>query len=147
MFVRSQKRRFITKNDHSFLKFGNSPLHALLLCCNCLVTNKPTYMEPVFILQCIQQKSHPVSLKEILFLKAKGKYCTLHTDSKEIMLNMGISTMFKKLPIQHFSFIHRSYVVAWKRIKQLTSKWILIGNEKIPLSRRKRKEIFQLFSL
>lgn len=60
---------------------------------------------------------------------------------------MGIDALAKKMPVQHFARIHRSYVVAWKKIKQLTNKWILIGNEKIPVSRRRRKQLFQLLSL
>lgn len=103
-------------------------------------------MEPVFVFRCIRQKLHLISLKEILFLEAKGKCCTLHTDSEKILLRKGMSALLKKLPVQHFSRIHRSYVVAVKNINRLTRNWILIGNEKIPISRRKRKEIFQQFS-
>jgi DNA-binding LytR/AlgR family response regulator len=62
-------------------------------------------------------------------------------------LSQGISELSQKLPVQKFSRIHRSYLVAWEKIKQLTNKWILIGNEKIPLTRRGRKLLLQLVSL
>ncbi len=104
-------------------------------------------MDSVLLFTCIKRSRHLVSLKEILFCKATGKYCTLHTESKKIVVGQSFGTTAVKLPVQHFIRIHRSYLVALKKIKQFTDRYILVGNEKIPLSRRRRKELLKLFSL
>lgn len=104
-------------------------------------------MDTALILLCINRRLHTIHMKEILFLKACGRYCTLHTDSKKISMPSNLAKLSKQLPARHFSRVHRGYLIAWERIKQITSKWILIGNEKIPLTRSGRKILIQLKSL
>ncbi|KYP12949.1 LytTR family DNA-binding domain-containing protein [Flavihumibacter sp. CACIAM 22H1] len=103
-------------------------------------------MDTALVLLCIQRRLHKINVQEILFLKASGRYCTLHTDSKKIKMLLNLGKLSQQLPARHFSRVHRGYLVAWEKIKQITSKWILIGNEKIPLTRGGRKILFQLLS-
>ncbi len=103
-------------------------------------------MERSLVLLCIQRKLHSIKLKEILFLKASGRYCTLHTDTKQIKMVLNLARLTEKLPAEHFKRVHRCYLVAWDKIKKIGSKCILIGNEKIPLTRGGRKILNSLLS-
>lgn len=83
---------------------------------------------------------------ELLYVEAQRKDCRLKTFEKDTLIRSTINNMKEKLEPWGFIQCHRSYLVNWRAIYQITkSEVILINNERIPLSRGLSAQVHSQF--
>jgi DNA-binding LytR/AlgR family response regulator len=69
---------------------------------------------------------------QILFIEGLDDYLKIHiTGQVPVVARMTIKNLLEKLPADNFIRIHRSYVVAFNKIKSVRGKIVLIGDEEL----------------
>lgn len=86
-----------------------------------------------------------VPLKEIMFLQADNNYCTVSTKSERFIYSMVLKKIEAQLPLNQFLRVHRSYVVNINLVNGFEGNMLFIGENKIPVSKTYKDEVFRLF--
>jgi DNA-binding LytR/AlgR family response regulator len=76
-----------------------------------------------------------IALGDVLYIESLKDYIKVVTVSKIYITKQSISAMEESLPKDTFIRIHRSFIVALKRIDSFTSKAIEVGDKELPISR------------
>jgi len=91
-----------------------------------------------------------IDKNDILFIKALGKYSEIHVSSKPHYTSYKNLKEFETVMMDTFVRIHHSYLVNFKCIVSYsrdTSHVKLSNGEEIPVSVRKREELFKKFKV
>jgi len=108
------------------------------------ITN--TAEKPTFIFVRADRKMLKISFDEILYVESLSDYIKIHTSSKTIITRETISNMEAKLPNTDFLRIHRSYIIALKKIASYTNEFIEINAKALPISRSYKEQIFKVLN-
>ncbi len=82
-----------------------------------------------------------IYLKDILFLEGCKEYVKIHTE-KGIYLTLDrLKNLENTLPSNEFLRVHKSFIIPISKATQLSGNEIIIGNNKIPVSREQKDEI------
>ena len=80
-----------------------------------------------------------ISYANILYVKAERNYVSIVTYGKQQhLIRHKITELQQLLPEQHFTRVHRSYVVNVNHVKKITASYIIIDELKIPIGRSYR---------
>lgn len=82
-----------------------------------------------------------IPLDSILWLEASGDYVKINTDKKMLMVLSTMKAIFEKLPENKFVRVHRSFIVNIKRVENIDSSNLIIGNKIIPISNQHRDSL------
>ncbi|WP_086929376.1 PAS domain-containing transcriptional regulator [Agarilytica rhodophyticola] len=63
-----------------------------------------------------------VDLEDVIYIKAEGHYCSLHTDSGEYLCNLSLSDLGNTLFINSFKRVHRSFIVDLDKVCEIVKK-------------------------
>lgn len=74
-----------------------------------------------------------VELGEILYLESNGSYMNFFLEERKIMSRMTMSEAEDLLPVSDFARIHRSYIVAKKKISRIDRNTVWIGQIDLPI--------------
>ena len=85
-----------------------------------------------------------LNLNDVIYLEAYGDYTKIVTANKSHLALSTLSSFLESLPIGKFMRIHRSYVVAIKKIKEFSQKSINMGINTIPIGKTFLKETKQI---
>ena len=77
-------------------------------------------------------ETHQIKLDDIAYLQKDGNYIYYYVAEKKIMARQSIGDALKNLP-ENFSQIQKSYIVNFAKIDSVSSDYIVIGNNKIPI--------------
>lgn len=88
-----------------------------------------------FVFIKCDKKMVKIFLDEILYFEAQKNYLLIYTESCVYRTYHSISEMEEKIPEQMFIRIHRSFVVALKKIEGYTANYVEIRKNKIPIGR------------
>ncbi len=77
---------------------------------------------------------HQVPIKNIRYVESDGNYVTIHTTKRFILARYKISEVLELLPVQLFTRIHRSYIVALNHIETIKRHCVIIDGKEIPIS-------------
>lgn len=84
---------------------------------------------------------------EILWIEAARSYCCIQAvGKKNYIVTYPLAEVKKKLPSAIFIQPHRSYLVNMNRIDKFIGNVLYIGDKSIPISRKLKKEVLDLFS-
>ncbi|MBC8034215.1 MAG: response regulator transcription factor [Chitinophagaceae bacterium] len=119
--------RFI-KAVNRFLKLKNVQNN------NMLDAPSSSVEKPFIFIKC-DKKMVKLILDQILFFEAQKNYLLIHTESEVYRAHHSISEMEEKIPEDAFIRIHRSFIVAVKKISTFTHSNVEIGTTKIPIGR------------
>jgi two-component system, LytTR family, response regulator len=73
---------------------------------------------------------------DILYIEGFDDYIRIHLVSgKSVYTLMSLKSVLEKLPEQAFLRIHRSYIVAVKRIQRIHNQQIYIGDKPLPIGK------------
>ncbi len=86
---------------------------------------------------------HQVESDKISFIMKDGHYIIFKINGKEILSRMTFSQLLELLPAKDFIQVHRSYVVALKKIEVIQKQFIQIEGKEIPIGDSFKKEFFQ----
>jgi len=79
------------------------------------------------------RKIHQVPLKSILYLESLGSYVKIHLENETITTLDRLTNFQNSLPKNQFLRIHRSYIVALKKIQTIEGNRLKIGEIHIPI--------------
>jgi DNA-binding LytR/AlgR family response regulator len=88
-----------------------------------------------------------VMLNEILFVEAMENYMCIHTSGRKLMVLMTQKALLEILPPDSFLQIHKSFVISLQQVTAIDNWEVLIGQNRIPISRTYRDEFFRLMNL
>jgi len=96
-----------------------------------------------FIFVRSDRKMIKINFSDLNFIESLSDYVKLYTVDKTIVTRETISSIEAKLPKQDFLRVHRSYIVAIKKIESFTQEFIEIKNKAIPISRSYKNDVKQ----
>ena len=74
-------------------------------------------------------------------MEALGDYVKVITSNSNIIVLSSLRNFEKKLPINKFLRIHKSYIINLDRVDNLSNKTVEIESNLIPVSRNKKAEL------
>ncbi len=80
---------------------------------------------------------------EILYVSSMENYVVVHAVDKKLVCKLTLEQMLSMLPGTEFLQVHRSHIVNRTCIDAIEKLNIIIRGNKIPISRDKRKEIYE----
>ena len=86
---------------------------------------------------------HQVDSDKISYIKKDGHYIIFKMNGRELLSRMTFSQLLELLPAANFVQVHRSYVVALKKIEVIQKQFIQIEGKEIPIGDAFKKEFFQ----
>ncbi|WP_370086514.1 LytR/AlgR family response regulator transcription factor [Ekhidna sp.] len=87
-----------------------------------------------------------LNAEEILYIKSDNNYLELITIKKKYVLRKSLEKFLKENENLNLLRIHRSYVVNIQRIDAINGQFVIVGNDKCPLSRSYKEEVLEAFS-
>jgi DNA-binding LytR/AlgR family response regulator len=84
-----------------------------------------------------------VSYDEVCFVEALQNYVSIHLTNGKLLTYLTLTAMEKQLPTQRFIKVHKSYIVNISKINSIEGNEVIIGNNRIPISRQLRDELMQ----
>jgi DNA-binding LytR/AlgR family response regulator len=87
--------------------------------------------ESIFIKS--DKKTHQVLLSEILYLESYGSYVKVHLQNETIVTLERLTNFEHSLPTHQFIRVHRSYIVAIKKIQTIEGNQVKINGNMLPV--------------
>lgn len=90
-----------------------------------------------------------VENESILFVEALKDYVIIHTAKDKYTIHSTMKDIERKLPLESFMRVHRSYILNLKRIKSIESSVVLLENsdKKIPIGGSYKDDLYQKLNL
>lgn len=99
--------------------------------------------EEKFIYLNINKKIHKIYISEIVYVESIKDYLTIHTITGEIVAKHTITAFEGLLPAEEFVRIHRSFIVALKKIKGFNAHCVDIGGKELPIGQIYQAGVFE----
>ncbi len=80
-------------------------------------------------------------LDEILWIESLKDYVRIHTKTGQLVSYLRIGYLEEKLPPDQFVRIHKSFIVSVSHIQAVSSSYIRIENEELPIGRLYRTKL------
>lgn len=88
-------------------------------------------------------KYERVNFRDVLRVEALQNYCILHTAAKRLITYMTLSGLESQLPSSQFIKVHKSHLVSIAHIEAIDGNDIVIGKDRIPISRNLKDEVME----
>lgn len=92
-------------------------------------------------------KSIKLVLNELLFIRSDKNYLEVFTTSKRYVIRLSIDDFITELDSSRFIRTHRSFAINIDKIDNLSSKEVTINNQSIPLSRKHKAKLYNLYHI
>ena len=99
---------------------------------------------PDFIFITVQKKKVKILFSEIVFIESQREYIKITTAGNEYLSKMSTHEIEALLPGHLFKRVHRSYIVAIRRIESYTAEMIEINGVSIPIGKGYRDSMENL---
>jgi len=83
--------------------------------------------------------------EEIKYAQSWGNYVKIFTDSQTYLTALTLSELDQRLPASQFVRVHKSYLVAIKRITRISGNALLINEVSLPIGLTYRRELIEQF--
>jgi two-component system, LytTR family, response regulator LytT len=81
-----------------------------------------------------------IAVKDILWLKADNIYTELKTTNKTYLIRTSITKFIDEHHLNCIARAHRTFAVNVNHVSAISGQYIIINNEKIPMSRKHKDE-------
>ena len=82
------------------------------------------------------KKMVKIYLENVVYIESLKDYVCIHTDTRKVITKQQISYLEQKLPDDEFMRIHRSFIIASKKIKAFNANQVeLDGEKELPIGR------------
>ncbi len=78
-------------------------------------------------------KWQQISLKDIRYIEGMKDYLAIHTADEKVLTLMSFNDLLSKLPSDKFIRIHKSFVVALDKIKEIEKARVIVDGEPLPI--------------
>jgi two-component system, LytTR family, response regulator LytT len=90
-------------------------------------------------------KNIKLNVDEILWLKSDNIYVEIKTTAKTHLIRNSLVQFLEEMNTMCMERVHRTYAVNINHVNAVTGQYLIIGETKIPLSRKYREEILTKF--
>ena len=90
-------------------------------------------LDPEFLFVKTEFKWLQIPLDSILYIEGMKDYLAIYTEDDRVLTLMSFNELMSKLPSDKFYRIHKSYVVALKKIKEIEKSRVHIQDKPIPI--------------
>jgi two-component system LytT family response regulator len=97
-----------------------------------------------FIFITVQKRKVKILFSEIVYIESQREYIKIITTRGEYISKMGTHEIEALLPAHLFKRVHRSYIVAIRRIESYTAEMIEINGASIPIGKGYRDSMENL---
>jgi len=111
------------------------------------VTNIPHEENEEFVLIKKNRQTQKVLYRDIGYIEGSSSYITYCTIQGKITTTGILKQVEETLNPEVFVRVHRSYLVNIKKVTKICSQEVVIRNTVIPLSRKYKKEVKEIFDL
>ena len=84
-----------------------------------------------------------VTIRDILWIEALGNYITVQIKNQRFILHATLKAVEKKLPVNKFIRIHRSYIVNIDNIRTVEDTTVYINEIHIPIGALYKRNFFE----
>jgi DNA-binding LytR/AlgR family response regulator len=105
------------------------------------VPKNPTILDHFFV-KC-EHKYEKIYFNNILFIQALQNYVTIHTTEGKYITLLYLKNVADYLKGQPFLRVHKSFIVAVNKIDTVDHHELLIGEHRIPISRKFRESVMK----
>jgi two-component system LytT family response regulator len=109
-----------------------------------LIHYQPAEPENDFIFVKTEYKLVKVNTDDILFVEGMQNYVSIQTTTDKILSLQNIKKTEEQLPKKQFIRVHKSYIVAVKKISSIERSRIYIGETIIPLGDVYKEEFYKV---
>jgi DNA-binding LytR/AlgR family response regulator len=88
-------------------------------------------------------KYEKILFSELLFVEAADNYVLLHTNGKKFMVYDTLKNMQSILPVDDFIKVHKSFIVALKKVSAVEGNTLRILEAEIPISRSLKEVVIE----
>ncbi len=82
-----------------------------------------------------------INLKDIIYLKSDNIYVTIKTEIKSYLVRTSLNKILEEISNSEITRVHRTYAVNVQLVQAVSSNFVMVAGEKIPLSRIHRNEL------
>ena len=93
-----------------------------------------------FFIKC-DSKLEKIFIDQIRFIQAMQNYIVIHTENSKFMTLLNMKGMEEKLEPHGFIRVHKSFIISKDQVTGVDNHEVIIGDERIPISRTYRKEV------
>lgn len=86
-----------------------------------------------FVFVKSNKKTYKINISDIYYIEALGDYIKIHTNDKMIVTYQSMKKIEALLPSNQFIRIHKSFIVAIKKIKTIEGNMVEVKDEKLPI--------------
>jgi two-component system LytT family response regulator len=97
-----------------------------------------------FIFITVQKRKVKILFSDIVYIESQREYIKIITTCSEYLSKMGTHEIEALLPAHLFKRVHRSYIVAIRRIESYTAEMIEINGASIPIGKGYRDSMENL---
>jgi len=109
--------------------------------------NQTDFTENYIIIRA-DRKYYKINYEDLIYVEGQKAYVTFHSENKKrITALASLKELEEKLPSDRFIRIHKSYIVAIKKIDSLEGNQLEVAGEKFPVGKNYRQEVAKLFNL
>ncbi len=105
--------------------------------------NNEIESKPAYIMVKSDYKLVKIKFEDILYIEALREYIRIFTSDAQIVTLETMKKMEEVLPSNLFIRIHKSFIVAFDRIKALYGNQIDIADQTLPIGRTYRKQLIE----
>ena len=95
-----------------------------------------------FIFLKIDRKMHKIDFNKILWIESLSDYLKIETTEGTKITRETISGLEAKLP-NDFLRMHRSFIVALKRIERYSTEEVIVNGKSLPISRSYKEDVLK----
>jgi len=98
-----------------------------------LDTKQSVVRQNNFIYLKVEQRMQRINFDDILYAQGLRDYVLLHFDNSKITILQTMKGLMDILPANAFIRVHKSYIVAIKKVEQIHKDHIVVNNTIIPI--------------
>ena len=145
MFISNQTEHAFKSFEYNTLDYIEHPLNEekiqkIEMKFQKLFNNSDEKIKPYLYIKS-NLKKRKIYTKDIKWVEALGDYVKVITSNSNIIVLSSLRSFEKKLPINKFLRIHKSYIINLDRVDNLSNKTVEIESNLIPVSRNKKAEL------
>lgn len=99
-----------------------------------------------FIIVKTEGKIVKLMYSEILYIEGALEYVTFYTEKEKHMALFSLRNLEEELPSDQFMRIHKSYIVALDKVKEINGNLVKVGESNITVSKAMRPTLLKHFS-
>ncbi len=103
-------------------------------------------LEPGYIFIKTENRLEKINLEDIIFIEGMRDYLRIHTSDKKVMTLQNFKELEQLIPNHLVCRVHKSYMVAIRKIESIERRRIKIANQLIPISDTYKTQFYQLIN-